>query len=75
MFALCESACRSVAYSVNATVVPPAALGFLTLWPTGQAQPGVSTLKAPTGAVISAVLDITGDLRRRARPTRKASTR
>ena len=39
------------AYSLNATVVPPAPLGFLTLWPTGQAQPNVSTLNAPTGAI------------------------
>src|SRR5437667_6327422 len=26
-------------------------LGFLTTWPTGQSQPLVSTLNAPTGAV------------------------
>jgi len=27
---------------LNATVVPPAPLGFLTLWNTGGPQPGVS---------------------------------
>ena len=39
------------AYSLNATVVPPGPLGYLTLWPTGQPQPLVSTLNALSGAV------------------------
>lgn len=40
------------AYSLNFTSVPrPFGLGFLTTWPTGSAQPTVSTLNAPTGAV------------------------
>lgn len=39
------------AYSFNVTVVPQGALGWLTLWPTGQAQPGVSTLNAWDGQV------------------------
>jgi hypothetical protein len=40
------------AYSLNYTSVPrPSGLGFLTTWPTGQSQPLVSTLNAPTGAV------------------------
>src|SRR5205085_5215942 len=40
------------AYSLNYTSVPrPNGLGFLTTWPTGSAQPLVSTLNAPTGAV------------------------
>ena len=38
-----------VAYSFNFTVVPHEPLGYLTVWPTGQPQPGVSTLNAPTG--------------------------
>ena len=33
------------------TVVPSGALGFLSTWPAGASQPGVSTLNAPTGAV------------------------
>ena len=33
------------AYSLNITVVPPG-LGYLTAWPTGQAQPYVSTLNS-----------------------------
>ncbi|MCU1220128.1 MAG: hypothetical protein JWN42_1325, partial [Candidatus Angelobacter sp.] len=45
------SAARS--YVLNATVVPPAALGFLTLWPQSAAQPLVSTLNAADGAVTS----------------------
>jgi hypothetical protein len=38
---------------VSATVVPPGPLGFLTLWPQGQSQPGVATLNAVDGAVTS----------------------
>ncbi len=47
----CGVPATAQAYSLNATVVPPAALGFLTLWPTGQGQPLVSTLNALTGAI------------------------
>ena len=39
------------AYSLNFTAVPHGPLGYLTIWPTGQTQPYVSTLNAPTGAV------------------------
>ena len=39
------------AYSLNFTAVPHGPLGYLTIWPTGQTQPNVSTLNAPTGAV------------------------
>lgn len=44
----------SEGFVLNATVVPgdPPA-GFLTLWPEGQTQPGVSTLNAYDGAVTS----------------------
>lgn len=34
------------AYSLNVTAVPSVGLGYLTIWPTGQAQPFVSTLNA-----------------------------
>jgi len=37
------------AYSLNFTAVPHGPLGYLTVWPTGQNQPNVSTLNAPTG--------------------------
>ena len=41
------------AYVVNATVIPPGVLGYLTLWPDGASQPLVSTLNANDGAVTS----------------------
>ncbi|MEO8369288.1 MAG: BACON domain-containing carbohydrate-binding protein [Candidatus Solibacter sp.] len=40
------------AYSLNATVVPPSGLGFLSLWGTGP-QPPVSTLNAFDGSVVA----------------------
>ncbi len=41
------------AYSLNVTVVPPAPLGFLSIWPEGQPYPGVSTLNSPDGATLA----------------------
>ena len=43
------------AYSLNMTVVPSGGgpLGYLSTWPTGATQPFVSTLNAPTGAVLA----------------------
>jgi uncharacterized repeat protein (TIGR03803 family) len=41
------------AYSLNFTVVPHGSLGYLTVWPTGQAQPTVSTLNDVLGRVIA----------------------
>jgi plastocyanin len=41
------------AYSLNATVVPSAPLGYLTLWPSGQPQPFVSTLNSLDGRVVA----------------------
>jgi hypothetical protein len=43
----------AAAYSLNMTVVPTGALGFLTSWPTGIAQPLVSTLNDPTGTIVA----------------------
>jgi hypothetical protein len=37
------------AYSLNVTVVPHGILGYLTIWPTGQARPVVSTLNSFDG--------------------------
>jgi hypothetical protein len=54
-FPILSSSCNvpsaAQVYSLNYTSVPKDKLGFLTTWPTGQAQPLVSTLNAPTGAV------------------------
>jgi hypothetical protein len=49
----CGAPITAQAYVFNATVVPPSGLGFLTLWPHGQAQPTVSTLNALDGAITS----------------------
>ncbi len=38
------------AYSLNFTALPHGRLGYVTVWPTGETQPLVSTLNAPTGA-------------------------
>ncbi len=46
----CNLPATAQAYSLNYTAVPKTGtLGFLTTWPTGQTQPLVSTLNAPTG--------------------------
>ena len=39
----------AVAYSLNVTVAPNGRLGYLTIWPTGEGQPTVSTLNSPDG--------------------------
>lgn len=41
------------AYALNVTVFPDAPVGFLSIWPAGDPQPGSSTLNAPTGAITS----------------------
>ena len=41
------------AYVFNATVIPVPKLPYLTLWPDGEPQPGVSTLNAGDGFVTS----------------------
>lgn len=42
----------AAAYAVNVTVVPHTRnLGYLTIWPTGETQPIVSTLNSPDGRV------------------------
>jgi hypothetical protein len=49
----CAVPVSAAAYALNATVVPRATLGYLTLWPDGQSQPRVSTLNAGDSAVTS----------------------
>ncbi len=49
----CSPPANAQAYVFNATVVPPGALGFLTLWPDGEQQPVVSTLNAIDGSIAS----------------------
>src|SRR5271157_5105213 len=47
----CNIPSGAQAYSLNFTAVPRGPLGYLTVWPAGQARPLVSTLNAPTGTV------------------------
>jgi hypothetical protein len=49
----CAPPSTAQAYVLNATVVPPSPLDFLTLWASGTDQPEVSTLNANDGAVTS----------------------
>jgi len=49
----CGAPASALAYVLNATVVPPSWLGFITLWPDGTPQPQVSTLNAFDGAITS----------------------
>ena len=56
-FPIPQGACNipqaASAYSVNVTVVPPGPLGYLTMWPTGLAQPVVSTLNSLGGKIVA----------------------
>jgi hypothetical protein len=49
----CHVPASAQAYSLNVTVVPKEALRFLTVWPTGQTQPFVSTLNADSQVVVA----------------------
>jgi subtilisin family serine protease len=49
----CGLPATASAYSMNVTVVPEGYLGYLKTWPTGQAQPNVSTLNSWTGKVVA----------------------
>ncbi len=45
----CGIPANAVAYSLNVTVVTGGRLGYLTIWPTGEGQPTVSTMNSPDG--------------------------
>jgi hypothetical protein len=47
----CGIPATAKAYSLNITAVPHIGLGYLAVWPSGQAQPTASTLNADGGAV------------------------
>jgi hypothetical protein len=49
----CHIPATAAAYSLNVTVVPDGALQYLTAWPTGSAQPFVSTLNSWDGTVVA----------------------
>ena len=48
---LCGAPASAQAYSLNITAIPKGPLEYLTVWPTGQTRPVVSTLNAATGTV------------------------
>jgi len=50
---ICGLPASAAAYSLNMTAVPQGVLPYLTLWPTGQPQPLVSTLNAFKGQVVA----------------------
>ena len=56
----CNIPSNAITYLLNLTVVPYGSLGYLTVWPTGDSQPSVSTLNSldgrtkANGAVVSA---------------------
>ncbi len=56
-FAVPQSGCgipeTAQAYSLNVTVVPQGPLSYLSLWPTGQTKPLVSTLNSFGGIVVA----------------------
>ncbi len=47
----CNIPASAAAYSLNVTVVPEGTLDYLTIWPTGENQPVVSTLNSPDGRI------------------------
>ena len=49
----CGIPATAQAYSLNVTAVPQGPLGYLTVWPAGMAQPGVSTLNSWEGNVVA----------------------
>jgi hypothetical protein len=55
----CGVLTSSQAVVLNATVVPAQALSFLSMWPTGQTQPWVSTLNATDGQITSNMAIVT----------------
>ena len=52
-FSPCAPSSSAQAFVLNATVVPPGSLGYLTLWPDGENRPVVSTLNAIDGSITS----------------------
>ncbi len=49
----CGIPAGALAYSLNVTVVPKGKLGYLSLWPSGEPQPFVSTLNSFQGYVVA----------------------
>src|SRR6516225_6881861 len=50
----CSIPATAQAYSLNFAAVPPGPLLYISVWPTGQPQPLVSTLNDLTGTIVAA---------------------
>src|SRR5581483_2804143 len=48
---VCAIPNTALAYALNVTVVPQSSLGYITVWPSGQTQPTVSSLNSLDGRV------------------------
>src|SRR5215472_15704353 len=48
----CSIPTTTQAYSLNITVVPPAPLGFITAYPTGQPLPLAAAVNSPEGFIV-----------------------
>jgi hypothetical protein len=48
---VCDIPATATLYSLNVTVIPHEPLGYLTIWPSGQARPNISTLNSLDGRV------------------------
>jgi hypothetical protein len=49
----CNIPLSAAAYSLNFSVVPHGGLGYLTVWPTGETRPTVSTLNDLPGTIVA----------------------
>ena len=49
----CNIPSTAAAYSLNFSVVPHGPLGYMTVWPTGESRPTVSTLNDIPGTIIA----------------------
>ena len=47
----CGIPTSAAAYSLNVTAIPHGRLGYLTIWPSGEPQPQVSSMNSPDGRV------------------------
>ncbi len=56
----CGIPSTAVAYSLNVTVVPDRQLGYLTVWPAGEPQPGTSILNSDGRAKANAAIVAAG---------------
>ncbi|MBI4902480.1 MAG: hypothetical protein HY820_02520 [Acidobacteria bacterium] len=49
----CPGLANAVAYAATLTAVPQGPLQFITVWPSGSAQPNVSSINSPSGRIVA----------------------